>query len=690
MWRRLMVCGFASTLALGAVSLAGSAPTGPATAAFAAGPTALINGATVASSSDQSPKSDEQVLAEADGFTVTVVDGATWDSMTKAQFRAYDVLIIGDPACTYTIDPSVTANLSTWTQAVMESGGNRFTIGSDPVYHSGASSTNNRNHIIKDGIAFAGAASGATGAYVSTSCDYTSTNTNILDALSVGGTGWSVEQPACSGNIGIVAAVSGFTTTDTDLSGWNCSTHADYPSWANDWVPFAISLDAPTQDYCANDVETNAQVCGEPYILLAGNGVTVTSDISLSPATASHPFGTDHTVTATVTTSGDPVSGKTVTFTVSAGPNAGATGSGVTDSNGQTSFTYHDDGGPGTDTIVGSFTDDGGHVQQATASVTWTPCAGSALDSQLTVGSSVEIPTLTPNNASFWTATVHNAGAEEETCVSVHFTVDAGSLNSLYGKVSQGAGCTFQSVEGSNAAAVDCDLGTLGAGADATASVDVQATGVTPPATITATVDTTSNHVGGDEAQSQIQVVAPVPGQVDSDVPPGGQAITDNGTSPSANIIAKMRLPKFVREGFAGGSAGQATVGPNVLVTSDGSRITMQRHSEASRPDLCPDLSCQGDLIELQQFVNYTDPAHPAVLVLTWNKTVIGTGLSSTLYVEFDSDPGVLHAVPKCTAAVGGNPPVLPCVSRKRINARGALIFTVHVLSSNDPVWIRK
>ena len=332
---------------------------------------ALINGATVVSSTDQSPKSDEQIQAEADGFTVTVVTGAAWAAMTTAQFRAYDVLVIGDPDCSI-IDSSVTSNLAAWTGAVMSSGGNRFTVGSDPVLHSGNLSTHPRNHILKDGIKFAGALAGKTGAYVDTTCEASSNNTTILNALSVGGTGWTVESPACAGNIGIVASVSGFVTTDADLSDWFCSSHSDYPSWASDWVPFAISADAPTQNYCANDIETHLQVCGEPYILLAGGGAIVVSDIKLTPATSTGPVGGNHTVTATVKKAGIAQAGKTVSFTISAGPNSGKTGSGVTNGSGQTHFTYSDTGGAGTDTIVGSFTDDSGRVQSSTASMTWT------------------------------------------------------------------------------------------------------------------------------------------------------------------------------------------------------------------------------------------------------------------------------------------------------------------------------
>ena len=96
----------------------------PLNAAEAQGRTALINGDTASGGAT----SVEAVQAAANGFTVTVVTGAVWGALTVADFRKYDVLIIGDPRCG-DIAPSVLANVAVWTKAVMDSGGNRFTIG---------------------------------------------------------------------------------------------------------------------------------------------------------------------------------------------------------------------------------------------------------------------------------------------------------------------------------------------------------------------------------------------------------------------------------------------------------------------------------------------------------------------------------------------------------------------------------
>jgi hypothetical protein len=112
----------------------------------------------------------------------------------------------------------------------------------------------------------------------------------------------------------------------------------------------------------------------EDPIKLACNSTgceTVPPAISLTPHEAMNDVGTTHTVTATVVANGSPQSGKTVNFGVEVGPNMGKMGSGVTDINGQATFTYHDDGGPGTDIIAAAFTSDTGGLEEATASKTW-------------------------------------------------------------------------------------------------------------------------------------------------------------------------------------------------------------------------------------------------------------------------------------------------------------------------------
>lgn len=91
--------------------------------------------------------------------------------------------------------------------------------------------------------------------------------------------------------------------------------------------------------------------------------------MTLTPATASNPINTSHTVTATYKLGGVPQAGVTINFAIIGGPNVGLTGSAVTDANGHASFTYTGTGGAGTDTIKATAVDEAGNplfVTQAT------------------------------------------------------------------------------------------------------------------------------------------------------------------------------------------------------------------------------------------------------------------------------------------------------------------------------------
>lgn len=92
---------------------------------------------------------------------------------------------------------------------------------------------------------------------------------------------------------------------------------------------------------------------------------------------ASNPVGTSHTVTAVVTAAtGAPVSTVTVNFQVISGPNMGKSGSGVTNAQGQTTFTYTDTAGPGTDQIRASI----GQLTSNTLEKIWLVAVGARCD----------------------------------------------------------------------------------------------------------------------------------------------------------------------------------------------------------------------------------------------------------------------------------------------------------------------
>jgi hypothetical protein len=116
----------------------------------------------------------------------------------------------------------------------------------------------------------------------------------------------------------------------------------------------------------------NGRALAQTAVTLDGvtvNGPTTCSNpmesIVLTPATATNTIGDTHTVTATVKdANGNPVVGKPVTFAVTVEPNLGTTGNGVTDVNGQVTFSYVGNV-VGTDTIIASFVDNAGITIQS-------------------------------------------------------------------------------------------------------------------------------------------------------------------------------------------------------------------------------------------------------------------------------------------------------------------------------------
>lgn len=94
--------------------------------------------------------------------------------------------------------------------------------------------------------------------------------------------------------------------------------------------------------------------------------------LELEPAFDTNPPGTTHTVTATYEIAGVPQMNVQINFEVVSGPNAGESGSAMTNASGQASFTYTSNGAEGTDTIKATAVDpDGIPLVSAEATKTW-------------------------------------------------------------------------------------------------------------------------------------------------------------------------------------------------------------------------------------------------------------------------------------------------------------------------------
>jgi hypothetical protein len=363
--------------AVGVLILAGVANAAPKKA--------LINGDTVVGSPSQ-----EEAIATAAGFTVTVVSDAIWAAMTAPDFAQYDLLIAGDPFCG-TLPPGLVSSAPVYGSVVLGTAGgrtapgNRIVVGTDPVLHDGGVYTgpDARGTVIREGIAYAGNLPGTTGMYFDSTCaanyfGQSAETLAILNALSAGGGAWTIDAvPPCGGSVSLIASDPAFTDlTTASLQGWSCSVHESFPTFRDDWNALAVATDTISQPTCGIDPHTGLNACGEAYILIT-SGSIIAQGISVSPLDATNPVGTSHTVTANVHAAGGapPVVGALVTFTVT-GVNAGAVGTCVpadckSDSNGDVSFTYLDTNGAGDDTIKASFTDAAGSLQSATATKHW-------------------------------------------------------------------------------------------------------------------------------------------------------------------------------------------------------------------------------------------------------------------------------------------------------------------------------
>jgi len=208
----------------------------------------------------------EAQAAQSLGYAVDVVDGATWDSMTTAQFASYSAIILGDPTCGTSASASVGAaesNASVWGAAVS---GNVAIVGTDPVFHA-------KTQITDGAVAYALGRSGTTGAYISLSCYYwTSGGVSPPVLAGLAGSFTVHGNLSCydSGHVeqGIATASGSFSgLTDGYLASWDCSVHETFSSWPSSFTPLAIDPSAAPSNFTGSD-----GVSGQPYMLISGTG----------------------------------------------------------------------------------------------------------------------------------------------------------------------------------------------------------------------------------------------------------------------------------------------------------------------------------------------------------------------------------------------------------------------------------
>jgi uncharacterized repeat protein (TIGR01451 family) len=183
------------------------------------------------------------------------------------------------------------------------------------------------------------------------------------------------------------------------------------------------------------------------------------------------------------------------------------------------------------------------------------------------------------------------------------------------------AGTTFVSATAPSACIgtgpVTCQLGTIGSGASATATIVVRTAAGSGGTTVTDSATTTP---GAGFASFATHITTPVAGTVTAFVPPGG-SIDTGGNNP-----ANLTLPN----------------------TGVGSVVTITQRPSGN--NFCQG-ACNGTASFVSDFPGYNDPTHPIRLKLTFTDSNVVTGLTdyatSTIYkVRDDATVGV--KVPDC------------------------------------------
>ena len=199
-------------------------------------------------------------------------------------------------------------------------------------------------------------------------------------------------------------------------------------------------------------------------LCLKGEITAAVGNIVLTPPTAQNEAGTSHTVTATVTSAGNPLPGGLVSFSVIAGPNTGevsnpntgecsANSDCTTDSNGQVSWTYTSNGSAGTDTIQACF-NDAGTTKCATAEKTWIV---SNADLSITKTGSAFVQS---GGSITYNITVQNAGPANASNVMVNDPLPAGETL-----------VSATPSQGTCSGTVTCNLGSISSGGSATITI---------------------------------------------------------------------------------------------------------------------------------------------------------------------------------------------------------------------------
>jgi uncharacterized repeat protein (TIGR01451 family) len=179
-----------------------------------------------------------------------------------------------------------------------------------------------------------------------------------------------------------------------------------------------------------------------------GSGSSGTVECSLSPSVATNNINTAHLVTATILSNSVPLSGVTVNFEVTGGPNVGQIGVDSTDAQGDATFQYTGGATTGTDTISAT-----GAGFSCDATVEWID--SSLFSADLVVSKKANKSQVVRNKKLVYTISVTNSGPDVATGIVVTDTLPL-NVAVVAGSTTPGYTLAGRTLE--------YDLGSLGAG----------------------------------------------------------------------------------------------------------------------------------------------------------------------------------------------------------------------------------
>ncbi len=459
----------------------------------------------------------------------------------------------------------------------------------------------------------------------------------------------------------VTGSSSGLTTANPVQGSGNVLTWngpLTVPGSGNATLHYSANVGATTGTFTSSASSTNDSgytiaPTGPDGSETVTNTTVTPLTLSLAPTSGSAPVGTNQTVTATAARGSVPEAGAAMVFYVISGPDSAVSALATTDAAGHATFVVHGVAA-GTDVVRGYIGDGSALVSSNDASVVWTPVTTGGV----TVTGTSNPVFITAGSAAQVHFTIANPGPSTAEGVAARVDLPVGVTPTSL-KISQGGCSAFTSGHAL------CLIGAIAPGANVGLDVVAQ----TPPATAVSTIAvvTTVSSAGHPDVSSTAGpvTVPPAPGQAVGYVSPGGTISTGTTATPGNNTVASFTLPNS---------------GPGALIEL--------RSESAGVATFCAGQACSGKILFVSPFEGYRNPRSPAKLKITWDKSVVGAGLNSKIYVQ-KAPGGPVTVVPTCQDTSHHIAIPSPCIHEKTVYGSGDIQFEI-LLLSGDPRFARR